>query len=382
MIYLDNAATSFPKPKRVVDAVLRYLNEIGGNPGRAAHTSAREASRLIDRTRQLLASLLGNVDCNRIIFTPSTTVALNLAFKGLLKSGDHVLTTSVEHNSVLRPLNSLAKFGVTHSLIPCSSSGELDPADILPLIQPHTRLIALVHASNVTGNLMPVGEVGKIAREQGIPLLVDAAQTMGKIVIDPERLCVDLLAGPGHKGLLGPMGTGFLYVKPGLELEPLWEGGTGTQSESLKQPETWPERFESGTCNAPGLAGLAEGIAEVQQLGFEAIAAHERRLVEILVDGLSQFPSIVIYGPKDRSSCTGTLAFTIEELDCAEVSHILDTAYAIAVRSGLHCAPMAHRTIKTFPHGTVRVSVGPYNTEEEMHTFLKAVSEILGFRRR
>jgi len=382
MIYLDNAATSFPKPKRVIDAVTRYLNEIGGNPGRASHALAREASSLIDRTRRLLASLLGNVDPSRIIITPSTTVALNLAIKGLLKSGDHVLTTSMEHNSVLRPLNGLAKLGVTHSLIPCSSSGELDPADILPLIQPHTRLIVLVHASNVTGNLMPVGEVGKVARERGILLLVDAAQTMGKMAIDPEQLLVDLLAGPGHKGLLGPMGTGFLYVKPGLELEPLWEGGTGTHSESLKQPETWPERFESGTCNAPGLAGLAEGIAEVLQLGIAAITAHERRLVEILLGGLSQFPGITLYGPKDRRFCTGTFAFNVQKLDCAEVAHILDTAYAIAVRSGLHCAPAAHRTIGTFPHGAVRVSVSPYNREEEIHTFLKAVSEIVGFRPR
>ena len=382
MIYLDNAATSFPKPKRVIDAVTRYLTEIGGNPGRAAHAPAREASGLIERTRRLLASLLGKVDPSRIIFTPSATVALNLAIKGLLKSSDHVLTTSMEHNSVLRPLNGLAELGVTHSLIPCSSSGELDPADILPLIQPHTRLIVLVHASNVTGNLMPVGEVGKVARERGILLLVDAAQTMGKMAIDPEKLLVDLLAGPGHKGLLGPMGTGFLYVKPGLELEPLWEGGTGTQSESLKQPQTWPERFESGTCNAPGLAGLAEGIAEVQQLGFAAIAAHEQRLVEILLDGLSQLPGIIVYGPKDHRFCTGTLAFNIQELDCSEVAHILDTAYSIAVRSGLHCAPAAHRTIGTFPHGAVRVSVGPYNTEEEIHTLLEAVSKIVGFHRR
>ena len=380
MIYLDNAATSFPKPKGVIDAVARYLNEVGGNPGRAAHAPAREASSLIDRTRRLLASLLGNVDPTRIIFTPSTTVALNLALKGLLKSGDHVLTTSMEHNSVLRPLNGMKKLGVSHSQIPCSSSGDLDPADIPPLIRSHTRLIALVHASNVSGNLMPVVEVGKIAQERGLLLLVDAAQTMGKMAIEPGQQFIDLLAGPGHKGLLGPMGTGFLYVRPGLELEPLWEGGTGTYSESIKQPKTWPERFESGTCNGPGLAGLAEGIAEVQELGFEAISAHEGRLVEIIVAGISEFPGVILYGPKDRSSCTGTLSFNIKELDCSEVAHILDTAYSIAVRSGLHCAPAAHRTLGTLPHGTLRVSVGPYNTEDEIHTFVNAVGEIIKFR--
>jgi cysteine desulfurase/selenocysteine lyase len=382
MIYLDNAATSFPKPKQVIDAVAHYLDEIGGNPGRAAHAQAREAGRVIDRTRRSLATLLGNVKPSRLLCTPSTTVALNLAFKGLLQAGDHVVTTSMEHNSVMRPLHALQKLGISHSQIPCSPSGELDPADILPLIQPQTRLIALIHGSNVTGNVMPVSEVGKMARERGILLLVDAAQTVGKIPIDPQQSNIDLLAGPGHKGLLGPMGTGFLYVRPGLELEPLWQGGTGTYSESMEQPETWPERFESGTLNAPGLAGLAAGIAEVQKQGLEAIAAHEQSLIESLADGLNQLPGIILYGSPDKSSCTGTLSFNVQELDCSEVAHILDTAYAIAVRSGLHCAPAAHRTINTFPHGTVRVSVSPYNTQEDIHTLIGAVSEIVKFRRR
>jgi cysteine desulfurase family protein len=380
MIYLDNAATSFPKPKRVIDAVIRYLAEIGGNPGRAAHGPARKARNIIDHSRRLLATLLGNVDPTRVIFTPSTTVALNLAFKGLLKSGDHVLVSSMEHNSVLRPLHGLQKTGITYSQVPCSPTGELDPREILPLIRPHTRLIALLHASNVTGQVMPIAEVGKIAQERGILFLVDAAQTMGKMVIDPSQLHIDLLAGPGHKGLLGPMGTGFLYVRPGLELESLWEGGTGTRSESHSQPKAWPERFESGTYNAPGIAGLAEGMAEVQELSPEAIAAQEEKLTKSLVAGLSQFAEIILYGPHDRSACTGTLAFNVQEVDCSEVAHILDTAYSIAVRSGLHCAPAAHRTIGTFPHGAVRVSVGPYNTEEDIHALIKAVSEIIRFK--
>jgi selenocysteine lyase/cysteine desulfurase len=360
MIYLDNAATSFPKPKQVINAVAHYFNEIGGNPGRAAHAPAREAGKVIDRTRRSLATLLGNVEPSRILCTPSTTVALNLAFKGLLQAGDHVVTSSMEHNSVMRPLHGLQKLGISHSQIPCS----------------------LIHGSNVTGNLMPVSEVGKMVRERGILLLVDAAQTMGKIPIDPQQSNIDLLAGPGHKGLLGPMGTGFLYVRPGLELEPLWEGGTGTYSESMEQPETWPERFESGTLNAPGLAGLTAGIAEVQERGLEAIAAHEQSLIENLAAGLNQLPEIILYGSPDKSSCTGTLSFNVQELDCSEVAHILDTAYSIAVRSGLHCAPAAHRTINTFPHGTVRVSVGPYNTQEDIHTLIGAVSEIVKLRRR
>ena len=381
MIYLDNAATSFPKPKQVIDAVVHYSNEIGGNPGRAAHAPAREAGKVIDRTRRSLATLLGNLEPSRILCTPSTTVALNLVFKGLLQAGDHVVTSGMEHNSVMRPLHGLQKLGISHSQIPCSPSGELDPADIPPLIRPQTRLIALIHGSNVTGNLMPVSEVGKMARERGIILLVDAAQTMGRIPIDPQQSNIDLLAGPGHKGLLGPMGTGFLYVRPGLELEPLWEGGTGTYSESMEQPETWPERFESGTLNAPGLAGLAAGIAEVQKRGLEAIAAHEQSLIESLADGLNQLPGIILYGSPDKRSCTGTLSFNVQELDCSEVAHILDTAYGIAVRSGLHCAPAAHRTIHTFPHGTVRASVGPFNTQEDIHTLIGAVSEIIKLRR-
>jgi selenocysteine lyase/cysteine desulfurase len=286
----------------------------------------------------------------------------------------------MEHNSVLRPLHALQRIGITYSQIPSTPTGELDPREIRPLIRPHTRLIALLHASNVTGYMMPLAEVGKIAQEHGILFLVDAAQTMGKMVIDPSQLYIDLLAGPGHKGLLGPMGTGFLYVRPGLELESLWEGGTGTLSESPKQPETWPERFESGTCNAPGIAGLAEGMAEVQKLGLQAIAAHEVNLIKMLVEGLSQFAEVTLYGPHDRTACTGTLAFNVQDVDCTEVAHILDTAYSIAVRSGLHCAPTAHRTIGTFPHGAVRVSVGPYNTEEEIHTLIEAVSEIIRFK--
>jgi cysteine desulfurase family protein len=381
MIYLDNAATTFPKPKRVVEAFVEYCQEIGANPGRATHSLARNAGLAITRSRRLLADLLGGVDPSRVIFTPSATVALNLALKGLLKPGDHVLTSSMEHNSVLRPLHSLEKYGITHDQIPCNTQGQLDPADILPLLQPRTRLIALVHASNVTGTIMPVAEVGGIAREKGIVFLVDAAQTIGKIPVHPEELNIDLLAGPGHKGLLGPMGTGFLYVKPGLELEPLWEGGTGTSSESLRQPETWPERFESGTCNAPGLAALSEGLADIQERGLHTIAHKEHSLTGLLCEELSQLAEITLYGPIDRRLCTGTLSLNLEGVDCAELAHILDTAYGIAVRPGLHCAPAAHRTIGTFPHGTVRVSVGPYNTVEEIQILIKALAEIVRFRR-
>ncbi|MGD8371353.1 MAG: aminotransferase class V-fold PLP-dependent enzyme [Syntrophobacterales bacterium] len=382
MIYLDNAATSFPKPARVVEAITQYCKEIGANPGRASHSLARKANTIIAHTRRSLAALLEIEDPSRIIFTPSATVGLNLAFKGLLKAGDHVLTTSMEHNSILRPLHGLEKLGITHSQIPCNGRGELDPADIPPLIRPHTQLLALLHGSNVTGSLLPVAEAGMIAREHGILLLVDAAQTIGSIPVAPVSSHVDLMAGPGHKGLLGPMGTGFLYVRPGIELEPLWAGGTGTHSESLEQPDTWPERFESGTYNAPGLAGLAEGIAETQELGLEAIATHERTLMELLYNGLAQIPGIILYGPTDRRKCIGTLSFNVQEVDCSEVAHILDKAYGIAVRAGLHCAPAAHRTIGTFPSGTVRVSVGPYNTEEDIHTLIRAVSEIVSFRRK
>ena len=380
MIYLDNAATSFPKPARVVKAIAHYCTSIGANPGRSAHSRARDASGIIARARQRLADLLGGTDPSRVIFTPSATVALNLAFKGILRDGDHVLTTSMEHNSVLRPLHHLETLGIPHDQIPCSPEGELDPTDILPLLRPQTRLMVLLHASNVTGGLMPVSEVTTLARERGILVLLDAAQTMGTVPVNPENLRIDLLAGPGHKGLLGPMGTGFLYARPGLDLEPLWHGGTGTRSESFQQPETWPDRFESGTCNAPGLAGLAEGIAEIQEYGLESIAAHERILMKLLFDGLSRLPEIILYGPRDRQRCIGTLSFNVEGLDCTEVAHILDRSYGIAVRSGMHCAPAAHRTLGSFPHGSVRASVGPYSTEDEIHTLIEAVADIVRLR--
>jgi len=381
MIYLDNAATSFPKPERVIAAISRYCREIGANPGRASHRLAREASAVVARTRRLLADLLGGIDPSRLIFTPSTTVALNLALKGLLRAGDHVLTSTMEHNSVLRPLHHLERLGITHTPIPCSPEGLLDPADIRRHLRPQTRLIALVHASNVTGGIMPVSEVGALARDLGLLFLVDAAQTAGAIPVEPDRLHTDLLAGPGHKSLLGPMGTGFLYVRPGLELDTLWEGGTGSYSESTEQPESWPDRFESGTLNAPGLAGLAEGIAEIQERGVDAIAAHKTRLMERVYQALRELPGVVLYGPADRKECVGTLSFNVAGVTGNEVAHILDTAYGIAVRPGLHCAPTAHRTIGSFPEGTVRVSIGPYTTEDETLALIKAVEQIVRFRR-
>jgi cysteine desulfurase family protein len=381
MIYLDNAATSFPKPERVIAAISRYCREIGANPGRASHRLAREASAVVARTRLLLAHLLGGVDPSRIIFTPSTTVALNLALKGLLHAGDHVLTSSMEHNSVLRPLHHLERLGITHTRIPCSPEGLLDPADIRRHLRPKTRLIALVHASNVTGGLMPVAEVGALARELGLLFLVDGAQTVGALPLEPDGLFIDLLAGPGHKGLLGPMGTGFLYVRQGLDLDTLWEGGTGSRSESTAQPETWPDRFESGTVNAPGLAGLGEGIAEVQERGFDVIAAHKTRIMDRLYQTLRPLPGVVVYGPARRHDCVGTLSFNVTGVTSNEASHILDTVYGIAVRPGLHCAPAAHQTIGSFPEGTVRVSVGPYTTEEEIQALVEAVEQIVRFRR-
>ena len=381
MIYLDNAATSFPKPERVIAAISRYCREIGANPGRASHRLGREASAVVARTRRLLADLLGGIDPSRLIFTPSTTVALNLALKGLLRAGDHVLTSTMEHNSVLRPLHHLERLGITHTPIPCSPEGLLDPADIRRHLRPQTRLIALVHASNVTGGIMPVSEVGALARDLGLLFLVDAAQTAGAIPVEPDRLHTDLLAGPGHKSLLGPMGTGFLYVRPGLELDTLWEGGTGSYSESTEQPESWPDRFESGTLNAPGLAGLAEGIAEIQERGVDAIAAHKTRLMERVYQALRELPGVVLYGPADRKECVGTLSFNVAGVTGNEVAHILDTAYGIAVRPGLHCAPTAHRTIGSFPEGTVRVSIGPYTTEDETLALIKAVKQIVRFRR-
>ncbi|MGQ9583792.1 MAG: aminotransferase class V-fold PLP-dependent enzyme [Anaerolineae bacterium] len=376
MIYLDNAATSWPKAPGVAEAMARFLQEEAGNPGRSGHRLARAASARVQATRQALARLLGVSEPERVVFTLNATDALNLALKGLLRPGDRVITSRMEHNSMTRPLRALQAAGVEVVKVPCFSDGLVEAEAVAQALRRPTRLLAITHASNVAGTIQPVAELARLAHEAGAWVLVDGAQTVGALPLQVEELGADLLAFSGHKGLLGPTGTGGLYVGPGIELRPVREGGTGTHSESDAQPEELPHRLESGTPNTVGLAGLGAALDYLERRGLEAIREHERRLVEVLRDGLGKIPGLTLYGPRDPRSQAGVVSFTLEGWSPTEVAAILDASFDVAVRPGLHCAPDAHRTLGTFPAGTVRLSPGPFNTVDEMDQVVGFVERI------
>ena len=377
MLYLDNAATTFPKPRSVLDAMEKYFSEIGANCGRAAYPLAQEASRMVFETRELVASLIGAPDSSRVVFTSGATEALNLALLGLLREGDRVVTTSMEHNSVMRPLSYLrATRGVEVVRVACSPRGELDPDDVRRALFRGAKMLVSTAASNVCGTLMPLRELGLIAREHDCLFLVDGAQAVGVIPINVTELGIDLLAFSGHKGLLGPQGTGCLYVAPGAEPEPLKFGGTGSRSEEEKQPDFLPDRYESGTLNLVGLAGLGEGVRFIQEKGIAALSQYERKLTAQLLQGLQEIPGARIYGPRDPEKQVSVVSFNLANLSCSQAGELLARDHQVAVRTGLHCSPSAHRTLGTYPHGTVRVSLGPFNTEEDIAFFLHAVEEI------
>ncbi|SHJ39114.1 cysteine desulfurase family protein [Geosporobacter subterraneus DSM 17957] len=376
MVYLDNAATTYPKPETVYQAMDRCMREYNANPGRSGHKMALASGRSIYKTRDLLCQLFHIDNPMQIIFTQNATDSLNLALKGLLKSGDHVVTTSMEHNSMLRPIMALEELGVENTIVQCDPTGALDPKQIEAAIKPNTKLIAMTHASNVVGTLMPVEEVGAIARERKILLLVDAAQTAGVYPIDVQKMNIDLLAAPGHKGLMGPQGTGILYIREGIALRHMKEGGTGSKSEYLTQPEILPDRYESGTPNTPGIVGLGAGVAFILEEGIEKIRAHEEELTEYFLKQLKKIQGIVLYGPQDHRKQAAVISLNLGEEDSSEVSYVLDQVFDIAVRSGLHCAPMAHKTIGTFEQGTVRFSIGYFNTREDIDKAVEALMRI------
>ena len=375
-IYLDNAATSYPKPESVYEAVDNFQREIGGNPGRSVHRRSRRAHEKIYQTRKAIAKLCNIRDPSRIIFTANGTEALNLGLKGILKPGDHVITSFLEHNSVNRPLHKLALRGVGISRITYDPRNGLDMDELFRKVRKDTRMIALTHGSNVLGTILPIAEVGAMARERGVIFLVDGAQTVGKIPVDVEAMNIDLLACPGHKGLLGPQGTGFLYIREGVEVETMREGGTGSMSESEIQPDFLPDRFESGTLNGPGIAGLGAGVEFILQEGQEKIAQKEKSLTVQLWEGLKKTEKVKLYGPDPSLPRTSVVSFNIEGLHCENVGSILDSAFQIEVRTGLHCSPGAHESIGTFPEGTVRVSPGYFNTKDDIDILIQAVKEI------
>ena len=373
-IYLDNAATSFPKPEQVYRAVEHALREIGVAPGRGGYERGIAAARLVFEAREALALLFAVADASRLIFTHSATEALNLAIQGFLRPGDHVVTTSMEHNSLARPLQLAVGRGVEVTRVAADGDGYVTGEAIAAALRPHTRLVAMTHCSNVTGAVQPVGEVGRLTRRAGIALLVDAAQSAGSIPIDVKEMGIDLLAAPGHKGLFGPQGTGILYVGEGIELQPLLVGGTGGQSSELEQPALLPERYESGTLNTPGIAGLKAGVEFIRETGLAAIARREQALLSQLVEGLRAIPGIRLYSGGSSGRPRGAVvSFTLAGKDPATVGFRLDREYDISVRVGLHCAPLAHKSIGTYPAGTIRVSPGYFNTAGELETLLRAL---------
>jgi cysteine desulfurase family protein len=378
MIYLDNAATSFPKPEAVYQALDAFARTNLANPGRAGHKMALAAEHALDDCRHLLNQFFHGEGPERFVFTLNATDALNMAFKGVLAEGDHVITSDLEHNSVSRPLRAMQLAGrITLTRIHADGGGTLDPDAVKQAITPRTRMIALTHASNVLGTVQPIAKVGRIVREHDLLFLVDAAQTAGVIPIDVREMSIDLLAFPGHKSLLGPTGTGALYVGPRAKVGAWREGGTGGDSSSETQPRVFPYFLEGGTPNVLGVAGLAAGIKYVNDQGIDRIRAHETALTERLWQRLETMGDFKVFGHRHMSQRVGTLSFHTDAVAAPELGGILDQAFDIAVRPGLHCAPYIHRSLGTFPDGTVRVSPGAFSTDADMDHLARALAEIV-----
>lgn len=380
VVYLDNAATGRPKPPEVIAAMQRFLAEVGANPGRSGHRLSIEAARTVYEAREAVAALLGVADPLRVIFCANATHALNLALHGLLGPGCHVVTTSMEHNSVMRPLRALEAQGTAVTVVPCSREGMLDPTDVEKALRPETTLIVMTHASNVVGTLLPVREVAAIARSRDVLLVVDAAQSAGALPIRMDDLGADLLAFTGHKALCGPTGTGGLVIGERVEigrLRPLMQGGTGSESEAETQPDFLPDAYESGTLNAVGLAGLAAGVHWLMGHGVEQVRAHGRDLTPRLIDGLLEIPGVRVHGPPDADRRLPVVSFTADGLDVGEIGFRLDEESGIAARVGLHCSPAAHKTLGTFPAGTVRFSLGVFTTVDEVDQAVRAVRSLV-----
>ncbi len=380
MIYLDNAATSWPKPPEVLKAMTDVLEYAGGNPGRSGHRLSIAAAREIYDTREDIAHFFHAPDPLRVVFTNNATSAINLVLRGLLKPGDHVVISSMEHNAVMRPLRSLEKQGLRLSIVPCASDGSLDARDVARVVNRGTRLVVVTHASNVVGTLLPVAEIASIAHRTGALLLVDAAQTAGATAIDVTAMEIDLLAFTGHKDLQGPPGIGGLVINGSVDvsqIEPLIRGGTGSRSESEEQPDDLPDKFESGTTNLVGIAGLHAGLRWVMDRGIEAIEADMKELTQALIEGLSDVPKVKVYGPLDPERSVAVVSFSVAGRQVSEIGLRLDEEHDILSRVGLHCAPAAHRTIGSFPQGTIRLAPGVFTTLDDIHTTVQAVKKVV-----
>ncbi|RLC90600.1 MAG: cysteine desulfurase [Chloroflexi bacterium] len=376
-VYLDNAATSWPKPESVYRAVNRFMRQVGATPGRGGHRREEEAQHIAAETRAALARLFHAPDPDSVAFTMNGTQAINMALKGLLGPGDHVITSSIEHNALWRPLKALERRGVQVTAVPCTPDGTLDPADVEAALQSNTRLVAMLHSSNVLGTILPIAEVGEIAHRHGALFLVDAAQTAGAYPIDMEAMQIDLLAFAGHKGTYGPHGTGGLVVRPGVTLDTWVEGGSGVESALETMPESLPARLEAGTQNAAGIAGLLAGVRFVLEQGVERIRAHEMEMCGLLIQELQAIPGLTILGPDDLVQRTAVVSVIIAGYFPDQLAAVLDQAFDVATRAGLHCAPQAHRTAGTLDGGALRFSPGYFTTAEDVRYAVESLREIV-----
>jgi cysteine desulfurase/selenocysteine lyase len=378
LIYLDNAATSFPKPEETYLFMDRFYRSHGVNPGRSGYDLCMETGQLVDDTRKLLTDFFNGTDPNRLVFSYNSTDALNLALFGMLRSGDHVVTTTIEHNSVLRPLHHLSvEGGVEVDHVPFDAKGFVDPDEVARRFRANTRLVAINHGSNVIGTVQPIAEIGRLCRDRDIRLVVDASQTAGKVPIDVQAMNVDVLAFTGHKSLLGPTGIGGMYVREGVEIRRTRAGGTGVRSAQRSHLDDYPWRLEYGTPNVAGIAGLHAGVKWIQGRGLAWIEAHELGLLRMLVEGLRAIPGVTLYCQDDLAGHIAVLAFNVAGLEAVNTGTMLDVDYDIACRTGLHCAPRVHEQIGTDQiQGAVRFGIGPFNTDDDIAAAVHAVTEI------
>ena len=383
IVYLDNAATTFPKPEGALDRMIELYKEKGVSPGRGSYDLAFEAEDIVHDVRKRLARMFNTPSPERVVFTSNATDSLNIAIQGIVKKGDHVVSTRLEHNSVLRPLYHMREKGIiSYDLVDFDNSGFVDPDDIAKAIKQNTGLVVINHISNVLGTIQPIREIGDISSKKGIPLVIDAAQSAGVIPMDMEKMNISAVAFTGHKSLLGPTGMGGLAVSPDLEIEPLRFGGTGIDSESPVHNTTYPHRLEAGTVNMIGILGLSEGLRYIENTGMESIHKREMELFCKLRDGLSKLESVEIYCSENTENHAALLTVNIKGMDPGDAGSILDADYNIAVRTGLHCAPHVHENIRTFPRGAIRFSFGPFNTAEHVNKAIVAMTEIDRHNRR
>ena len=375
MIYFDNAATTLQKPDCVVKAVTEAMCALG-NSGRGAHNSALSASRMIYETRQALIRLFGGENPERIAFTANSTQALNTAIKGVLHPGDHVITTALEHNSVLRPLFEMEDRGVELTVLPADKLGNICYADFEKEIRPNTKVIVTTHGSNLTGNLLDIGRIGAIARKHGLLYIVDASQTTGVFPIDVQKMHIDILCFTGHKGLLGPQGTGGLYVREGVEIRPLLSGGSGVQTYLSSHPTQMPTALEAGTLNGHGIAGLRAAVQYIQETGLNTIRAKEQALMMAFYEAVREIPGVTVYGDFRSSNRCAIVSLNNRDYDSGEVSDALSSEYGIATRPGAHCAPLMHKALGTVDQGAVRFSFSHFNTLEEIKIAVSALREL------